>query len=367
VAPGVRRRKGRGALPMWGLAVLLLALAGMYPGRPAEPVKIGLLLPATGTPGGEAMRRGAELAVAVANRAGGYRGRPFALVVRTEEGPWGTASKRVADLAAVDRVWAILGSVDGRSAHVVEQVVTKARLAFVSPWASDPTLAQINLPWFFRCVPDDRQQAAALVREIFEARRLARVVTVAESAYDGRMGEGAFARAARDAGAALAARLMLDPSEKGVEDVLRQLAPARPDGLVLFGSPTAMAPLVGRLRGAGLHPVLVAPLMLNEPAFLRAVQDAGLPAVVVAPEASGAAGQRFQAAYRQAYGAAPEPIAAYSFDGMNAILGAVRAAGLDRNAIQRALAATNQPGGATGPVRFDARGNRMGPVTLVAQ
>ena len=111
----------RGLLRLCAALLAAFLVAGLAAGVQQEPVKIGLLLPPAGVAEGEAVRRGAELAVAEANRAGGYRGRPFVLVVRREEGAWGAGASRIADLAARERVWALVGSVDGRSAHLARR------------------------------------------------------------------------------------------------------------------------------------------------------------------------------------------------------------------------------------------------------
>jgi ABC-type branched-subunit amino acid transport system substrate-binding protein len=78
------------------------------------------------------------MAVEAANRDGGFRGRPFELAVRSVEGPWGSGSSEITALVFEESVWAILGPLHGRSAHLAEQVVAKGHVALVSPWASDP-------------------------------------------------------------------------------------------------------------------------------------------------------------------------------------------------------------------------------------
>src|SRR5512135_2962372 len=118
----------------------------------ANPVKIGLLISDAQS---TAAQHGAEMAIRKANERGGYYGRPFKLVVRSMEGPWGTGSKQAVDLIFSEEVTAIMGSHDGRNAHLVEQVCTKARVVFMSVWASDPTLSQAFVPWYFSCVPND--------------------------------------------------------------------------------------------------------------------------------------------------------------------------------------------------------------------
>ena len=83
------------------------------------------------------------------------------------EGPWGTGSKQAVNLVFDEEVVAMLGSHDGRNAHLVEQVSAKSRVVFLSAWSGDPTLAQAFVPWFFNCVPNDLQQADVLIEEIY--------------------------------------------------------------------------------------------------------------------------------------------------------------------------------------------------------
>jgi branched-chain amino acid transport system substrate-binding protein len=140
-------------------------------GEPGKSVKIGLLIPDNNS---VAARQGAELAVRKANEDGGFQGRPFELVVRSMEGPWGTGSKQAVSLIFEEKVWALMGSHDGRNAHLVEQAATKAIVPFVSAWAGDPTLSQAFVPWFFNCVPNDSQQAETLIDEIYTKRKYTR-------------------------------------------------------------------------------------------------------------------------------------------------------------------------------------------------
>src|SRR5512133_2520626 len=90
-----------------------------------EPLKIGLLIPDNES---LAARQGAELAIRIANQKAGSNGKNFSLVVKSMEGPWGTGSKQAVSLIFDENVCAIMGSHDGRNAHLVEQACTKARV-----------------------------------------------------------------------------------------------------------------------------------------------------------------------------------------------------------------------------------------------
>ncbi len=120
-------------------------------------VKIGLLIPG---PEALAAKHGAELAIREANEAGGNQ--TYQLVVRSTDGPWGAGSKESVSMVFEDEVVAIMGSLDGRNAHLAEQVATKTRIVFLSSWATDMTLSKAFVPWYFRCLPNDHQQAVSL-------------------------------------------------------------------------------------------------------------------------------------------------------------------------------------------------------------
>jgi branched-chain amino acid transport system substrate-binding protein len=148
-------------LAVWAFACPYPAVSQIHDSQ-AGNIKIGLLIPDNGS---IAAVQGAELAIREANENGGLNGRHFQLIIRSMEGPWGTGSKEAVNLIFEEKVWALLGSHDGRNAHTVEQAATRSIVVFVSAWTSDPTLSQAFVPWFFNCVPNDNQQAASLTKE----------------------------------------------------------------------------------------------------------------------------------------------------------------------------------------------------------
>jgi len=77
------------------------------------------------------------MAIRKANEQGGYRNKPFQLVVRSMEGPWGTGSNQAVSLIFEDNVCALMSSGDGRNGHLIEQVAAKTRIVYLSSWASD--------------------------------------------------------------------------------------------------------------------------------------------------------------------------------------------------------------------------------------
>ncbi len=100
------------------------------------------------------------------------------------EGPWGTGSKQAVTMIFDENVVAILGSHDGRNAHLVEQVSAKSRVVFLSAWSGDPTLAQAFVPWFFNCVYNDAQISDALIEEIYIKKKFGKIAVVSDNSYD---------------------------------------------------------------------------------------------------------------------------------------------------------------------------------------
>ncbi len=139
-------------------------------------IKIGLLIQNETS---VAAKNGAELAILNANSKDD-KGIMFELVVKSMEGPWGTGSKQAVNLVFDEEVVAMLGSHDGRNAHLVEQVSAKSRVVFLSAWSGDPTLSQAFVPWFFNCVPNDFQQADALFEEICNKRKITKIAVVSD-------------------------------------------------------------------------------------------------------------------------------------------------------------------------------------------
>lgn len=353
------------ALLVYMLLAPITASAQAPASKGGRAVRIGLLAPGKGAGmmEGKEIRKAAELAVEQANQAGGYQGKPFELVVRSDEGLWGAGSTEIMKLVFEDSVWAIMGSVDGRSAHLAEQIVTKGRIAFLTPWASDPSTTRINVPWFFRSVPDDYQQAEVLVKEIFGTGKSGRVVSIRDGGYDATHAENAFFRTVEKEGKRLSGRILLEGGREGLREAAEMVHRASPQSVVLFLLPEKASALVRVLREKSAQTSVFGPLSLNVDAFARAPEGIPGKLYILAPE-EGSGFSGFSMLYRKAYGKLPGVPAAYAYDGMNAIIHAIRKAGLNHRQIRDALADISIEAAVTGKFRFDARGNRKGAPVL---
>ena len=331
--------------------------------REDKTVKIGLLIPDSTS---KAARYGAELAILKANEKGGFKGKPFQLMVKSMEGPWGTGSKQAVNLIFNDNVCAIMGSPDGRNGHLVEQVTTKARIVFLSAWAGDPTLAQAFVPWYFSVVPTDLQQADALIDEIYNKRKMNKIVAVSDNDYDSKLAAGSFVKKTKQADKADPLLFYYENSTGDFNDLTKQIKKTGSEAIVLFGKPSASSRLIQQLRQNKIDVPIFGTLSLMDENELSGndLKNYEGVTIVSAMNLSQTKSKSFREDFLRTYGKLPGMVAEYSFDGMSLLIEAVRSAGTDRENIQKTLAKLHYEG-VTGPIQFDDKGKRVGAPSLV--
>ncbi len=354
------------------LSVCLLFVLGEFlppglqqvndPDLPDKTIKIGLLIPAYNY---TAARNGAELAIMNANRYGGSNGKKFKLVIRSMEGPWGTGSKQAVDLIFNENVCALMGSHDGRNAHLVEQVAAKTRIVFLSAWASDPTLAQAFVPWYFTCAPTDLQQADALTEEICNKRKLTKIVAIADNGYDSKLALESFSKRLNETQNFSPVKLYYDDQNPGYDLLVSSISKASPQGIIFFGKPSSTLKLIALLHKRHLNLPLFGPLSLEDENDMREQElaDYGDITLISYGDILSPKNIAFRKEYKSVYGRNPGAVASYAFDGMNLLINAIRKEGTGRESIQKALKGMHFEG-VTGTILFDDKGKRLGKPEL---
>jgi ABC-type branched-subunit amino acid transport system substrate-binding protein len=321
-----------------------------------QEVRIGYFGPpdASDADGGQ-MWQGTTLAIEEANRQGGYRGLPFRLVPAWDRNPWTGGVAKLARVVYSDKVWAIIGGIDGATTHLAEQVVAKAQLTLVNPAATDRSIHTANVPWIFSCAPGDHLLAAPISHELRERGR--RFALVSAIDHDSR----AFVTQLKFAFAHDRISPMLHfESPGGTEDparIVRDLKAAAPDAIVVVAAARESAALIKAIREAGF-----AGILLSGPSIARADPDPQLNGVLY--PALGDIPSAFQTKFLTRFGRYPDYTAAHAYDAANIVLAAIRTGGLNRPRIRDAVEAVSPVHAVTGVIEWDAQGQNHRAVSL---
>lgn len=316
------------------------------------------------------MLRGSQLAIEEANARGGYLRRklPFELVVKNDNGLWGSSGNVIIDLAYKDDVWAILGTIDGANSHIAIRVALKAEIVMLNSGDTDPTFVETNIPWVFRTIGDDRQQCYLLADYIYRKLGHKRVGIIRASNRYGRFG----VREIRDTSRRMQNPIPIEMAYPvGASDFslqLDRLAEGKPEAVVHWGDAADGARILNQMRARGMNQPFFA---CDRCASDEFVQIAGKNADGVVcgfpwnPDRKDPKLDAFRAAYRKRFHCEPETYAAHAYDGMNMLLWAIQVAGLNRAKIRDVLAYRNQPWpGVTGDIQFSAVLDDIGEVYL---
>jgi branched-chain amino acid transport system substrate-binding protein len=306
--------------------------------------------------------RGATLALERENASGGYRGRPFRLLPAWSESPWKAGVLDVARLVQQQGAWAVLGGVDGTTTHLAVQLALKSHFLLLSPGSTDPTADAASVPWLFSLAPSDRAIVPLLAGVADRAG--GRFAILAGNDHDSHATLVELRRALRDRPTGPTSVVEVGPEEDVGEAVARVLA-GRPRVLLVLAPAARGGQLVAALRAAGFDGTIAGGPPLGRAAFVRAA-GAGAEGVL-APRAgagSGPAWEAFVRAYEARWGEQPDAAATHGYDALRLAAEAVRRAGLNRARIRDAVRELAPWEGASGPVRWDARGRNEAAVRL---
>jgi len=319
---------------------------------------------------GNMMLRGARLAIEEANANGGYRGSgiPFKLMVHNDNGLWGASGNEIIDMAYNEKVWAILGTIDGANSHIAIRVALKAEIVMINSGDTDPTFIETNIPWVIRCISDDRQQSYLLVDYIFRKMGYERVAIIRSVNRYGRFG----VREVRDGARRLGHPVVIEMAYPvGAEDVtlqLERMKELKPDAVVHWGDGSDGARILNKMRSMGM----------NQPFFgcdrhvtdeFLAIAGENAEGVICAypwnPQRQDPMLTAWRRRFEKRFGVPPDTYAAHGYDGMNMLIWAIDTAGLNRAKIRDVLAYRTVPfKGVTGPIPLSAALDDLGDVFL---
>ncbi len=337
-------------------------------------VKLGLMAPlerSHETYIGRSIMRGMQLAIEEANAGGGYKGKPFEIVTRNDSGLWGATANEIISFTYDDKVWAVVGTVDGANTHIAIRVALRTDLPIMNVADLDATLMETRIPWVFRVVPDDRQMAYTIAYYVYKQLGLQKVAILRANNRYGRFGVAQFKKSSIRLGRPAPIEVNYEVNyDKVNPDFLMQmerLERAQPDAVILWADPEPAGMLVRRMREIGMKIPVVACERIINPLFLKAAGPAAEGVIATSPfnpDADSAKLAAFKKRYQEKFGELPDGYAAHSYDGTQMVVEAIRKAGLNRYRIRDVLSEMQKWDGVTGPIIMDDVYTNRRPVCI---
>ena len=341
-------------------------------------VNIGFLGPLENNPEspyGIAMLHGAQLAIGEANARGGYRGaggapgKPYALMIHNDAALWGASSAEAVKMVFNEDVISVMGSIDGASTHIMLRVSLKLEFPIMDTGTTDPTVTETRIPWVMHDFPDDRQQGYTLADYIFKQLKLKRIGVIRTQSRYARVGVAKFFDEAKRMGHVPVFETKFDCGDTDFAAQIRMLKGAKLDAVVIWGEAKEAGLILKQMRAAEMKQPVFGSSRTGYSETLAIAGDAAEGYVCTSPldlSRTDARWVEFVQRYRAKYNANPDAYAAYAYDGMNILIGAVEKAGLNRGKVMDAFReyVNKTYDGVAGTERFDATLNNIAPLGL---
>ena len=341
----------------------LLVFAGA-PARAADPIKIGMVIPLTGSIAelGKYGIQGAKLAIEEVNQAGGVLGRPLELVTEDDQSANPSTILAFNKLAGDNEIVAFLGPTRSTQIQAISPAVQKAGKP-VMIGGTDPKLTQAGNPWLFRFRPNDSYtvrvmsdfgsnvlgkkkwavvhatdafgtSASTLFIEALKKQGLTPVMT--EGQPNNSPDYTAVALKVKQSGADVMATFIT--YEQDLAIFAKQLGQLGVN-VAWVGSPSITTTTARNLAGPALY---------------------GTYAIADFHTQANAEAKAFSAKYQAAYKQAPDFFASWPYDAIHVLANAITAAkSTEPDKLRAALLAVNGYKGVEGPYKFDKNGDGL--------
>lgn len=308
-----------------------------------KEVRIGFLGPLEGAspmlPQGKQMLQGTQLAIEEANKAGGYKGLPFKLMIHNDVGLWGAAANEVVKMDD-EKVWAFVGSIDDIVSHVALRAALKLEIFMICTGDSDPTFTETNIPWTLRVISDDRQAVYNLVNQIYKKDGHSRVAIIRTGARYGRVAFKHFSENATRIGHPIIIEERFADGEKDFKTQLERIMVTNPDAILVWGNAKESALILNQLRSIGLKQPIYGSDRMVSPEFLK-IAGKNAEGIITTcqynPSSTEPKYQAFINNYKKRFGQDPDVFAAHAYDGTNLLIAAIKKVGLNRVLIRDIL------------------------------
>jgi len=350
------------------MIIFCLALCVGFAATGTAEVKVGLILPMTGGIGfvGEAMNQGIQIAIEEANAQGGINGEKIAVMLEDSKSDPKEANNAVAKLLEVDKIKILLGPARSGSVLASKPLVAKAQAVMMAPVSTHPDVPGAD-QGVFRTCPSDAAQGVigALLAQKLGLKKMAALF---ENTDYGKGLSDVFVAKAKELGINVPLTLKFTPQDQDFRTQLTKAKGQKIDGLYLVS--TSETPnIIKQANLLKLGATIIGAEGTKDPKILeRGGKDMEGVWATSPPfweESPDPATQKFINAFKAKYpGEAPRMFAAQGYDGMIALIEAMKRKGTDPMAIRAGLLSLKDFPAATGSVTMLPNGDVEKPFAV---
>ena len=300
---------------------LLMSVAGASLALAADPIKIGVDTPLSGTyaPIGQQVRWGLELATKEVNASGGIAGRQIQLIFEDEEANPAVAVQKADKLFQVDKVDFLTGTVNSGSTLAVGQTAERANklIATTVSFADSITTDKCS-PNVFRVNARAEQQSAALAAWLAKEKPNPKVYFLGPDYEMGRSTVAAFQKGVKEHGGTSLGEVFAPLDSKDYTQYFGQIRSARPQVLYTSTAGNDTVRLLTQMQDFGLLNNLTVvgasgTVTSQNVGAIGSAADGFTTGVGYSPQIDTPENKKFVEAFRAAYKADPDLYGADSY------------------------------------------------------
>jgi branched-chain amino acid transport system substrate-binding protein len=294
------------------LCIVLFTLCVFGIVQAAEPLKIGVIAPLTGSQAniGTGVVNGIKAAAKRINAQGGLNGSPIELIIYDDRNSPDEGVSAARRLIYEDKVKVILGSIGSSVTAAIQPLSMREKILLVTPVSMAPKLSDVGDRYFFRVTATAAMRQKAFAKFVVEKLKPKTIAYLAANDDLGRSEvESAEKIYAQLNGPKTVYKTFYDPAETSFTAYLTKIKSLNPDTLFIVGDSVHAAVMVKQARALGIKSTFLSSGEAGTGQFMKLAGDAAngiyLP-LDWAPTFTDQASKEFLAAYIQDYGKAPD-------------------------------------------------------------
>lgn len=348
-------------------ASLAIGLAGAA--SAADPVKVGVLLPLSGSSAvsGQEILLGIKLAAEEVNAKGGVLGRQVELVIEDDESSPTKGTSAALKLIEGDNVCAIVGTYNSDVALAESKIAREHKIPMSSGGSTSVAVTDANTPgdpWFFRAFPGSDEQGEQSALNVVKRLAAKKLAIIADNSSYGKSLADQFKKVTLAAGAQVLAVESYNSGEQDFYSMLSRLKAMQPDAVYIAGLLTEGAAIIREFAEIGFKTRFVGSGSMMSDKFIELTGPASEGFAVSSmfePGTPNAYGRAFNERFVKRWGHNANVFSALGFDSASIVLEAIKRAGkTDGLAIRNAMMAMKDFPLVQGPqgtmVNYDEKG-----------